>query len=338
MRARARLNRHCQTSGRAFWRGVVRETLSRVNFIVTMLSLYFWVACGFGVTALTGQAPPNLSQIGDFDPYAQPNAYPQTAALPQSSDAQWCFDLLPDGLIYRPYLAGPKESRTGLQLLRANNEWTLDSSIGGQWGLIRIGTQDPIFPEGFQFDIEASAQLRHVSLHSLDLLSSDFRVGLPLSYGRNNHQTKLAVYFLRAHPSDRLLERIRSLWTDDFFQRQSLVFGHSVYVSNRFRLYGEAGYAFSSKVSDKWEFQFGAECAPVCPTGLLGSPFLAANGYLREEVDFGGTFTLQAGWAWRKKRGRLFRVGMQYSNGASSQLALHDRHEQQIGFGIWFDP
>lgn len=303
-----------------------------------MLLAFASGAWGDGFLGTTCQATgPHLTQAAALDPYAAPVDDIQPTAMGLVSSRQWCCDILPDGLIYRPYLAGPKESRTGFQFVNTDDDWHFDSSIGGQWGLVRIGTQDPSFPKGLQLDFEASAQFRNRNLASLDILTSDIRFGLPLSFSRNNHQTKLAVYFLRTHPGDGLLGRIRSLRTDDFFQRESLVLGHSVYLTNRFRLYGEVGYAFSSKVSDQWELQFGTEYAPVCPTGLIGSPFVAANGYLREEVDFGGTFTLQAGWAWRKKRGRLFRIGMHYANGMSNHFALHDRHEQQLGFGIWHD-
>jgi hypothetical protein len=203
--------------------------------------------------------------------------------------------------------------------------------------LLRIGTEDPFFPQGVQLDFEASAQLRHNKFVILDILTSDVRVGLPLSFSHNNHQTKFAAYLLRSIPSDLLLPTLPMLKGDDFFQRQSLVLGHSIYVTRRIRIYGEVGYALRSRISEQWEVQFGAEYAPVLPTRFWGSPFLAANAYLREEVNFGGTFTLQGGWSWRNKHGRLLRIGGHYSNGMSNQFLLHDKHEQQIGVGIWHD-
>ena len=36
----------------------------------------------------------------------------------------------------------------------------------------------------------------------------------------------------------------------------------------------------------------GADWAPACNTGLRGAPFVALNGDLREEVDFGGNFVV----------------------------------------------
>ena len=47
---------------------------------------------------------------------------------------------------------------------------------------------------------------------------------------------------------------------------------------------------------------------------------------------------VQCGWAWRGEgHNRLIRTGLHYFNGKSSQFSLFDRHEQQIGFGLWYD-
>ncbi|MCO6456632.1 MAG: DUF1207 domain-containing protein [Pirellulaceae bacterium] len=250
----------------------------------------------------------------------------------------WGLRILPRGLIYRPYLAGPKESRTGVQFFHEDElGWSYDSTVGGQFGLLRIGTDDPYFPLGIQLDVEASAQFRQRNLLVLDILTSDIRLGIPLSFTHGPHKTKVGVYFLRSHADDDLIFQLPELDFDEFFERQSLVLGHSIYLTNQFRIYGEVGYAFHTRVADPWEVQFGAEFAPVMPTGLLGSPFLAANAYLRQEVDFGGTLTLQGGWSWRGRDARLLRVGVHYANGMSNQFVLHDKHEQQLGFGVWLD-
>lgn len=315
----------------------------KCKFLLSIVSLGLWL---FSPSPRCLADDAALYTAVGLDPYAisAPQSVPPSdigvttaSATMASSSHHWGFDLLPEGLIYRPYLAGPKESRTGIQFYSTDEDWKFDSSIGGQWGLLRIGSSDPNFPKGWQLDFEASAQFRHSDFASQDILTTDVRFGLPLSFSRNNHQTKLALYFLRSNPSRQLWETIGAISDNEYFERKALVLGHSIYLTDRFRVYGEAGYAFATEVADKWEFQFGAECAPVCPTGILGAPFLAANVLLREEVDFGGTFTLQGGWAWRKRRGRMLRLGMHYSNGMTNHFALHDLHEQQLGFGIWHD-
>jgi hypothetical protein len=59
---------------------------------------------------------------------------------------------------------------------------------------------------------------------------------------------------------------------------------------------------------------------------------------LREEVDFGGELTAQAGYQWRGARsGRLLRVGLQYMTGKSPQYEFFNLNEEQLGIGLWFD-
>ena len=71
----------------------------------------------------------------------------------------WTWQSLPQGLIYRSYLAGPKEPRLGAQAINIDDEdwdWTLDGTLGARVGILRYGTRDPIWPVGFQIDIEGA--------------------------------------------------------------------------------------------------------------------------------------------------------------------------------------
>ena len=104
------------------------------------------------------------------------------------------------------------------------------------------------------------------------------------------------------------------------------------------RSYAEIAYSYHTDGgAEPWEIQFGLEFAPPCPTGIYGAPFVAVNALLQQEHDFGGMFTAQAGWAWRNAVGRLFRAGLHYHNGTSPQYEFFNRHEEQIGVGIWYD-
>src|SRR5581483_7968788 len=73
----------------------------------------------------------------------------------------WRWQILPDGIMYRAYLANPKESRLGTQIFNSTGNGALwDSTLGGRVGLLRFGTNDPAWPQGWQFDVEGSAQVR----------------------------------------------------------------------------------------------------------------------------------------------------------------------------------
>jgi hypothetical protein len=260
---------------------------------------------------------------------------------PSPFDNPWGIVCLPEQLIYRSYLAGVKESRMGAQLINRNDDGALmDGTLGGRFGLLRIGphNQTEGQPLGFQIDVEGAAFVRLDPDEDVDVRSADFRAGVPFTYGWGNQQIKFAYYHLSSHVGDEFLLKNPG-FTRLNFARDVLVLGYSIYPTERLRLYGEAGWAFWNDVSGLWEFQFGVEYAPMRPTGIHGEPFVAINAHLRQEVDYGGGFTAQAGWAWRAdgRSGRLLRMGLHYYNGESPQFSFFDDFEQQLGFGVWYD-
>jgi len=255
------------------------------------------------------------------------------------SEGYWSWQLLPDGLIYKSYLAGLKEPRiSGTWSHDKNMGWFLDVALGGRVGILRYGTHDNLHPQGWQIDIEGAAFPRINLSENWDLDSSDFRFGVPITYGIGRYQMKIAGYHLSSHVGDEYLVRHPNYQRINF-SRDVLVWGHSFYPCDDLRLYGEVGYAVREDGgSEPWEFQFGADYSPGYPTGIQGAPFAAINAHLREEVDFGGEFVVQAGWSWRGRRTRhLFRTGVQYFTGKSSQYQFFTRNEQTVGVGLWYD-
>lgn len=250
----------------------------------------------------------------------------------------WSFQLLPEGIVYKPYLAGTKESRLSATIVSVTDQGTTwDATLGGRIGVARVGNHDVILPEGWQLDVEGSAQVRLNLLENVDVQSVDFRAGLPLTYGIGPNRYKFSYYHLSSHIGDEYLFANPGTPKQNF-ARDVLVLGYARYLSPEFRAYAEMGWAFYSIESEPWEFQFGVDYSPSVATGLMGSPFFGVNGHLRQELDYSGTFSLQAGWAWRgDETGHLLRAGLQYYNGASSQFAFYRRFEEQIGFGLWYD-
>ena len=251
----------------------------------------------------------------------------------------WTWQSLPQGLIYRSYLAGPKEPRLGAQAINIDDEdwdWTLDGTLGARVGILRYGTRDPIWPVGFQIDIEGAALLRLDIPNNVDMGSVDFRAGVPFTFGVGRQRTKFAYYHLSSHLGDEFLLRSPAYERLNY-SRDVLVLGHSLFVTPAWRVYGEAGWAFYSDVCDPWEFQVGADFEPPGPTGVQGAPFFAVNGGFRQEVDFSGGLTVQTGWCWRSTGGQLLRTGVHFYSGPSTQFSFFDEYERQLGFGLWYD-
>ncbi len=91
--------------------------------------------------------------------------------------------------------------------------------------------------------------------------------------------------------------------------RDAIVLGQAYQLNTDWRIYGEAAWAFYyDGGAEPWEIQFGVEYSPYSlqgPNGLrgfgpwanlyrgkvIGSPFIAANGHLREELDYSGTLS-----------------------------------------------
>ena len=91
----------------------------------------------------------------------------------------WSWQIVPTGLMYKAYLAGNQEARLGSQLLYVRSGAVFDSTIGGRVGLLRYGTDNELWPQGWQLDVEAAAFPRLDS--NRNLVECDYQAGVPLT-------------------------------------------------------------------------------------------------------------------------------------------------------------
>lgn len=296
------------------------------------------------VTQTSGYAP--LQGFPTDQGYPGVESYPSMAVEPVGYGQPACgpcWEVLPDGLIYRSYLAGPRESRLGLHTHHVessteNSTWFWDATLGGRKGLLRYGNGDPVNPVGWQLDIEGATTVRLNLDEARDVDSSDFRFGIPLTYTAGDGVSyKVGYYHVSSHLGDELITRT-GVNTRINYVRDALIAGVSYQISPYLRVYGETAWAFfTAGGAEPWEFQFGAEWSRPGPTGMAGTPFVATNAHLRQETDFGGDWTLQTGWLWRGDTGSMMRLGLHYMNGKSTQYQFFNRNEEQLGLGIWYD-
>ncbi len=288
-----------------------------------------------------GTAPPTAAWQEAASPSTAPlgGAGPFLATAPPSASSAgfWTWQILPDGLMYRSYLAGGKEPRFASHWIHERDQgWLWDVTLGGRLGILRYGTGDALQPEGWQVDVEGAAFSRMDLEQGRDLVASDFRFGVPLTVRRGRWEGKFSYYHLSSHLGDEFIQRTGSARLN--FVRDSLVLGGAFYLRPEMRLYTEAGWSFHPKGGSRpWEFQFGVDWSSLEPTGICGSPFFAINGELRQEVDFGGSMTVQTGWQWRGASAHLLRLGMHYFNGKTYQYQFFAEHEEQLGVGFWYD-
>ncbi len=292
-----------------------------------------YVPASSGLVETPAVVPQTVEQ-----PYFDLDAYLDNGHVYPLVPGGWHWQLMPTDLIYKSYLAGMKEARAGTSITWVKDDTRLwEGVLGARVGLLRYGDRDPLMPEGFQIDAEGAAQVRLDVDSHVDVRATDYRVGVPLTYGIGIHQVKFGYYHISSHLGDEFVLAYpgypRLNWS-----RDALVLGYSIYVTDMLRLYAEAGWSFRCEVSEPWEFQFGADWAPNAPTGFRGAPFFAINGHLRQEVDFGGNLAVMTGWSWMTDRDRhLLRFGVHYYNGKSAQYSFYDQSEEAIGLGLWYD-
>jgi hypothetical protein len=251
----------------------------------------------------------------------------------------WGWTVLPTDLLYTSYLAGPKEPRMAFAVLNEKDiGWQMELEAGARVGILRYGSLNDNVLEGWQLDVEGAGPPRLNIEEELDLDAADFRVGVPLTWRRGAYQAKFAYYHTSAHVGDEYLKRNPAFQRINYV-RDAFVLGGGYFIDPDLRLYGEIGYAFNTDGGAKpWELQFGVEFSPADHSGIHGAPFWAVNGYLREEVNWGGNVNIMVGWQWRGDRNNhLFRIGLQYLDGKTMQYAFFRNSERMVGFGTWYD-
>lgn len=254
-------------------------------------------------------------------------------------DNGYTWQVAPSGIIYRSYLAGPHEPRISFTPFFSSDHAYWDATIGGRGGILRYGDNHPLHPQGWQLDCYGAAIVRMDSENQQDMDAADFVFGFPLTYGIANWQFKMGYAHLSSHLGDEFAIRNPGALDDRVnYVRDGIVWGTSWFPVAACRLYGELDWAIhNSGGSEPVHFQFGNELSRPGPTGLHGSPFLALNGRMREELNYGGDVTAQTGWLWRGETGKVFRIGGHYYQGKSSQSQFYNLTEEQIGMGLWYD-
>jgi hypothetical protein len=248
------------------------------------------------------------------------------------------LEALPDGLLWRSYLAAPHEPRISTILFSdAEGGGFWDATLGGRVGLLR--SMDPCRPRrGWQWDLEGAVMTRLDLLHAEDVSSMDYRFGTQITTLNGPWATKFGYFHISSHAGDEFLIRNPTFERVNYVT-ESLVAAVSYNIQDIWRLYGETAFAVKTSGGAKpWQFQTGVEYVrPISKVGKA-APFVAVNLDIRQVVDFEPSVTAQTGWLWQgPNSGRRFRCGFHYANGHSTQFQFFRQREEAIGGGFWFD-
>lgn len=318
----------------------MRRAFRLVRLSVALLAIWFspWLMAQDSVFPIDVDGGPHEA-FSTHPDWAADDPWLQQVDLADAGRELWGWELMPEGLLYKSYIAGVQEPRLGSAFVHEKGDQTFwDSTLGGRVGLARFGTKRGVQPEGFQIDVEGAAILRMQPQEDRDVRSVDFRAGVPLTYREGPFQAKLAYYHTSSHLGDEFL--LKNPTFDRLnYSRDALVLGVGYFLLDPLRVYAEIGWSFYGTGGDKpWEFQSGFEWSENRPTTWRGQPFFSTNVHLRETVDWGGSINVRTGWEWRgPESDHVFRAGLQYFNGKNAQYSFLQDSQQLLGLGIWYD-
>lgn len=245
----------------------------------------------------------------------------------------------PTTLLWEPVFASKREPRMMAQSIELDNHRntrTLDTSIGGVLGLWRI--KPPGHDLAYQLDLFAGVNSR---FSPSELIASDYRFGIPLTFRWADWHGKLAYEHTQSHLGDEF-SRARGVMPINF-DKDEVVFAlaHDLFCRS-LRIYGQVSYAFQQNVPgdpEPWRFDVGFQYVYPGTVGGIGSPFVAAHADFQGLQGYNPNINAQAGWLWRNPCQRLanVRIFAEYYRGRSPYGQFLFNREEFYGVGAALD-
>ena len=297
---------------------------------------------GWAAPGLIGQS--GMEDVTDGIRAGPPAAPTERGFAADAAPAQcggWGLDWLPEGLLWHPPMANPREPRCYVTMGNLNGQRVIDTSIGAEFGLLRFGSAD-CPEEGFQLDVFGDMYTRFAIRNALT--AADYRAGIPLTFASEGWQVKLSYEHTGCHLGDEymLLGWNYGIqvpkWQPTNVGRDEAVFGLAREFWDCVRLYGQFGYSFTSNDDllgePRTRYDWGIEYSPVAMRPVIGGPFAAFDMDLRAETGFIPGVTVEAGWQWksREKRRSSARLALVYYAGQSPFGQFYAQREDWYGF------
>ncbi len=272
--------------------------------------------------------------------------------------APWCFSGfhpgevagtvgLPEGDLFCPLLADPKEEHSFVSVLQGDfpalrdgvdgdPRLTLASvGMGDAFPLVRFGAGTP--GNGLQIGLAGSVFAQFdLGADSYDLINADYLIGIPVTFRRGTFSTRMRVYHQSSHLGDEFLLRTT-------LERENLSFeAVDVVLSQEFgptRLYGGGEYIFnrdpstleSSLVHGGGEVRLGS---------LRGTRLVAAVDFkLTEQHDWDPGISARAGiefalWRDEEHPPRLWGFMAEFYEGPSPYGQFFQEQVRWFGLGL----
>jgi hypothetical protein len=203
--------------------------------------------------------------------------------------------LLPQGDLFCPRVADPKEPRSFASLLRwrsPDHETTVGAvGIGDSFGIVRWAgaTQG----NGLQLGVVGSVFAQFdLGTASYDLINADYIIAVPLTFRRGGFTSRLRIYHQSSHLGDEYLLREEPERINLAFESLELILSQEL---GPVRAYGGAEYLFNREPDDLEErvAHVGAELRAGSPPGV--GLVAAVDMKLTEEQEWKPAWSARAG-------------------------------------------
>ncbi len=264
---------------------------------------------------------------------------PQEVGPPGS--VEWKLEALPDKVLYRPYLADPRQSRTGTKVQfpignSKDGNIKIENTLGG-YRPIALWTNPYDRDEEAQLVIEAAVFSRFDISESWDMDAADYRFGFPFLYRKGDVILKTHVYHITSHLGDEYISREGG--DRDSYHLNEISFGAAVPFEDAFRVYGEVGVGlYTGPDTGSGRAQLGAEWVGHPVVSRL-APYSAIDLQTRNEIGWGWNGTVQGGLMVLPKsgQGNGLRFSLEYYRGHDQQTQFKADLEHYYAFGIAAD-
>ncbi len=249
------------------------------------------------------------------------------------------------GNLYPPYAADPFRVGFGFEPVHVARTGIPDTSksrvnlrAGGLITVLRT-ERDGRPDEGWQVSLLGGFNDQNDVRNSLDNIGWDGRYGLlVMAAPRPSLAFKLGVIHVSSHLGDEYIERTGRKRIG--YTRQEVAGGVSWSVSERWRLYAEAGRAFfmsNRQLQEPWRRQVGAEydSGPVLWRQRAGW-YAALDVQATQERGWRNDVSFQSGFVVRSA-GRTWRLGASWYNGRPTIGEFFQYTERYITMGLWID-
>lgn len=268
-------------------------------------------------------------------------------AVAETSTHDIVCELFPATRIWDAPIANQREPRMYLKPTSLEGQAVTDVAVGMALALGRIGPGDEP-RQGLQLDLIAGVFTRFDDQG--DQLTTDYRVGTPLTMGFGDWQFKFGYEHTSCHLSDTYLApwvaygESHGVPSPKFrMVHDELVFGVARRFADAMRLYGQMGYSFT--VNDdfrgpiRYRYDWGLEWVPPPFGPRLGGPYSAFNMGFREEQRFFRSLSAQVGWQWQvvPNQSSALRVGIEFYDGFSPYGELYLVPENHWAFVVSYD-